>query len=114
MAVKQFTLADLHELDGGRVATAFDLAVKRIALDCDDRPGELRPRTVNLQIEMIPSVDDRNECDGVKVKMQVKDSVPTRKSKKYDFGLRKNGVLTFNPDSPDNIDQETFDFNKGD
>ena len=104
----RLSLKELAELDDGRIATAFDMAIKRVADDCNDRPGETKPRTVTLQIEIAPVLDVDGMCDTVKSRIQIKDSIPTRKSKLYDFGLRKGGILAFNNNSLGNHKQESF------
>lgn len=91
----ELTLKDLPDLDGGRIAVAFDSAIRRAALDCEDRPGETRPRKVTLQCEVAPVCDDDGVCRDVHVSFQVKDAVPTRKSKVYSMALRKQGMLVF-------------------
>jgi hypothetical protein len=107
---KKFSFKELSEMDGGRIALAVDRAIKRVAEDCEDVPGEKQKRTVNLQIEMKPVLDPAGFCERVDVAIQVKEKVPTRKSRVYDFGLRKNGVLTYQPDALDDHKQDTLPF----
>jgi hypothetical protein len=57
-----------------------------------------------------PELDQDGECDGVSAKVQIKQSLPTRKTRAYDLGLRNNGVLTFQPEALDNHEQNTFEF----
>lgn len=107
-------LASLKQLGDGRVAIAFDQAMRRVALDCQDRPGEKRPRKVLLEVQVIPELDDNGECDEVKCEFVVKDAIPTRRSKKYSLGLHRNGQFSFRDGSPENVDQTTLDFNPPD
>jgi hypothetical protein len=109
--IKQFSFAELVELDGGRIRIAMDQLLKMAALDCEDRPGEKKARKINFQMELKPVLDQDGMCEDVKVVVQMKSSLPTRKSREYEFGLRRGGMLTFNPDAPDAHDQGTFDFN---
>lgn len=116
MAFHQFDLSTLRQLDGGRVAEAFLHAIKRAALDCEDRPGEERARKVSLQAEITPQTrleeepDGRMKTvfDGVDVKFQIKDALPTRLSRKYSMGVKHNGSVYFNADSPHDHRQATF------
>lgn len=106
--LQKLSLAALGEIDDGRLATAFDQAIKRAADDCNDRPGEKRKRCVVLQIEFEPVLDQDGVCDSVKSAVQIKDTIPTRKSRSYDFGLRKGGFLVFNENSLDSHRQSTI------
>jgi len=109
MALRTFKLEELAELDGGRVAVAFAQAQARVVADCEDRPGELTARKILLQMEVVPVIDEDGKCSGVKSSFQIKDSIPTRKSKQYDFGLDPSGRLYYSDESPGNVDQLTFD-----
>lgn len=109
MPILQFSLETLRELDGGKAAIAFDRHIKRAAIDCSDRPGDPKARTVSLCIELTPRIDaDSLDCSEVECKILVNSKVPPHHTKPLSFGLRKNGVVVFNPDSPEAIDQKTM------
>lgn len=108
--LKELTLATLAEIDGGRLAIAFKQALQRCASDCDDRPGEKKPRTVALQVTVEPRQDQDGMCEDCNVRVTIADNVPKRKSKPYNCSLRKGGHLLFHPESLDDHEQETFDF----
>ncbi len=108
MAMQKFTLDNLNDLDGGKAALAFEHHVRRAALDCMDRPGDDKARTVVLQISLKPVMEPGGDCVEVEAQIHAKSTVPPHKTKAYSFGLRKNGVLVFNPDSPDAVDQKTL------
>ena len=108
-ALEKFDLAALAKIDGGRVAIAFEQALKRCAADCDDRPGEKKARTVTLSLAVEPRIDQDGMCEDVNITATVADSVPKRKSKAYNMSLRKGGNLAYHPESPDNHAQEVFD-----
>jgi len=110
MAIKLFTFAELEELGGGKVAEALRQALDRAVFDCKDRPGEKTARKVILQAELVPVVDDDGQCDTIEMSFQVKDTVPTRKSMTYNFGLKRGGGLIFSTESPGNFNQGTFGF----
>jgi len=110
MAVYALDLASLMEqLDGGRVAEAFDAELRRVVMDCEDRPADDKERKVVLTFQIKPVVDDSGHLDEVKGRFQVTSTVPRRRSKIYSFGARKNGVLVFNDLSDDNINQGTIE-----
>ena len=110
MAVHALTLAALMEdLDGGRIHEAFAQELKRVVMDCDDRPGDKKPRKVLLQLDIAPIIDEHGNLDSVAGAFQIKSTVPQRKSKVYSFGVRQGGQLVFNDLSDDNINQRTLD-----
>lgn len=106
--LKQLSLAELARIDDGRIEAAFNQAVRRAAADCDDRPGDDRPRKIMLEIAFVPVVTEEGICDSVKSQMQIKETIPTRKSRTYDFGLRKGGLFVYQPMALDNHRQSTI------
>lgn len=108
--LQKFDLANLATIDGGRIAIAFEQALKRVAMDCDDRPGEKKDRTITLQLAVAPKLDVDGLAEECDVQITVSDSVPKRKSKVYNMSMRKGGHLLFHPDSVDNHAQETMEF----
>lgn len=116
MAICQLTLERIKALDDGRVQAAFAQELSRAVMDCIDRPGEKKERTVALEFTLTPIVDQQGCLDGVDGEFQVKGKIPRRVSRKYNFQVRsqtKNGVrqgmLVFSDASPTNFDQTTFD-----
>lgn len=105
MAIKQFTLESLRDLDGGRALEAFGLHIKRATLDCEDRPGDPKPRKVTLTFSLVPVLDPDLQCSEVKGQLHSASTVPPHRTKEYSFGLRRGGMLVFNDDSPTNINQ---------
>ena len=91
----ELSLGSISELDGGRVDVAFQQALARMVRDCDDRPGESKPRTVALNACITPICDEDGVCRDVDVRFHVKDKAPDRKSKTYAMKLHKGGQLSF-------------------
>lgn len=111
MALIKFDLGTLKDLDGGRVAAAFQHALQRAVVDCEDRPGEKKARKVVLEAEVIPIAGPENSCDGTNVTFRVKDTIPTRTSRQYAMGIRegKDGKrLIFNNEDPASVHQYGF------
>lgn len=104
-----FSLNKLGQLDGGRVAEAFAQAMKRVVLDCEDRPGDDKARKVILQGEITPIVGQGGVCEGVNIEFQIQDKLPTRKSRSYAMGVKSGGKIFFSTGDPLNVDQFTFD-----
>lgn len=105
MTLKYLSLAALKELDGGRVYEAFDQAMKRVVADCEDRPGEERPRTITLKADLMPVRGDDGRCEGVMGTFRVAETIPNRKSKTYSFGVKADGRLFFSTEDPTNVQQ---------
>ena len=111
--LRKFELSALNELDSGKAVIAFERHVQRAAMDCWDRPAEGKKRTVHLILNLEPVQDEAGECSEVRAWLAIKSSIPVHSTKLYSFGLRKNGILTFNRDSPDDVNQNTL-FPEGD
>jgi hypothetical protein len=108
MPMVEFTLESLRDLDGGKAAVAFTQHVKRAALDCLDRPGDKAARKVTLEISLIPVMEPGGDCTEVDVQIKASSAVPKHQTKPYSFGLRRGGMLVFNPDATDNVNQSTY------
>lgn len=106
----KFDLKSLAEMDDGRIAVAFEQAMRRAAIDCEDRPADDRPRKLCLELEFKPVLDPAGYCESVVCQAQIKDTLPSRKSRKYDLGLRKGGMFVYQPMALDNHSQEPLDF----
>lgn len=109
MAIKEMQLQTIIALDDGRIVEAWNQALKRVVSDCHDRPGCKDSRKITLQLDIEPLVSEDGDLDTVRGQFQIKDSLPVRKTKKYDFEPRRNGSLAFNDLSDDNVHQRTID-----
>lgn len=110
MTVHELTLeALMRDLDGGRIAEAFASELRRVAADCDDRPGDKNARKVTLTLAVAPICDEEGRLDTIAGKFHVTSTVPQRRSKIYSFGYRQGGKLVFNDLSDDNINQQTIE-----
>lgn len=108
MGALEFTIDSLKDLDNGKAAEALRRHLRRAAADCEDRPGDSSPRKVQLSIAMVPVMDDQGNCDQVKLRIEASSTVPKHRTRVYSMGLRRGGMLVFNPDAPDNVNQSTF------
>ncbi|MCC7333577.1 MAG: hypothetical protein IT422_00680 [Pirellulaceae bacterium] len=112
MPFVELSLDSLSELDDGRVAKAFQHELKRAVQDCIDRPGDKKPRAVTLELSLTPITvnnDGMVETEGCDGEFQIRSKVPTRKSKTYSFRANKKGHLAYSSNSPESVDQTTFD-----
>lgn len=105
----ELNLHSLNDIDDGRVAVAFMQELRRAVMDCMDRPGDKTSRVVALEFKLTPVVGDEGSCEGAIGEFHIKSKVPTRKSKSYSFGTNRKGHLIYSANSPENIDQTTFD-----
>lgn len=111
--IHELTLKNLHVLAGGEVAETWQQALKRLISDIDDRPAAADARKLILQTELTPKIDEHGTLETVQIRFQVKDTVPTRKTRKFDMQPRKSQrgrQLVFKELSPDNFNQETLGF----
>jgi hypothetical protein len=114
MAVQKLSLESIPELDPG-IVLAFNNHLKRAAQDCEDRPADRKPRKVTLEVMISPVMDlNTRECASTEIDLQTTSTIPAYRTRTYSVGMRKNGILAFNPDSPDNCDQGTFDMGDDD
>lgn len=108
----ELDLRSLENLDDGRVSVAFAHELKRAVQDCMDRPGDKKPRKVTLEFSLTPVCSAEGgvvEMEGADGDFTIKSKVPERKSKTYSFRANKRGQLAFASESPDSVDQTTFD-----
>jgi len=106
----ELTLSTIAEMDGGRIGEAIKQSLHAIAQDMDDRPGDIRPRKITLDISAIPVIGEDGFIEGAKLQMQVNTKTPTRKSKVYDVGVRKGGMIVFQDMALDNHMQDPLPF----
>ncbi len=110
MATRQLTLTNMELLEDGRTVEAFRRHLARAAADCEDRPGDQSRRTVTLQVDMMPVLDQNTlTCDSVTVEISTASKVPPHRSKPYSMLIKSGGALAFNDLAPDNVHQRTID-----
>lgn len=109
MPLVELNLKSLDELDEGRVATAFVHELKRVVLDCMDRPGDKSARNVSLVFKLTPVIADDGSCESANGEFAIHSSTPKRKSKTYNFAVNKKGHLGYSQHSEDNAAQRTLD-----
>ena len=88
--VHELSLESIMQLGDGSVAIAWHQALQRSLHDCcSDRPGVDKPRKVTLEMDVVPVIDEAGFSDEVNATFQVKESIPARKSRIYDFSVRQ-------------------------
>lgn len=114
MNLEVFRLDTMAALDNGKAVATFAQHLQRAALDCYDRPGDGTARKVTLEVSLTPVLEEDRDCTEVSMQMRVASVLPKHQTKVYSLGLRQGGKLVFNPDSPSNINQSTFEMNGDD
>lgn len=114
MALVPFDLTTIAEVDGGRIAIAFDEEMRGVVKDCMNRPGDNRPRKITLEVLLTPQIAEDGSCDSINGEFVLAHKAPSRRSRPINFVSNKQGHLKFHPDSPDNAEQRTiFDGQNG-
>ena len=109
MAKQRLTLAALTGLDSGTAAAVFQNEMRKAVADCTDRPGLDTPRKVMLEVTIAPVTDSRGVCEHANVDFKVHSSIPHQKTRQYQMEVDSRGELLFNPESPDDVHQQTID-----
>ena len=113
MALKELTLDTIKDLDFGKAAVGFKVALERAVKDCNDRPSDDRKRTVVLSLTLVPVKEisgNTISCEGAKGVFQVRCKIPDWEMDTVDFGVKNNGMLYFSEESPKNHRQGTMAF----
>ena len=104
------TIEDLAVFDEGRVAVAFKAAMRQMVFDLADRPAVAKARSVTIQVQMAPDVDDHGDLGHVLVDVDCKKSVPSQRSRAVVAKLIEGEtVLRYNDLAPDAPEQRTID-----
>lgn len=108
MPLEKMSLKALATIDAGRVAVAFDQALRRAEEDCRDRPAVGGARKVSVVAILEPQSDARGDLDSVGVRIEIQDNLPKRQSTTYNCKATLGGLF-FNEMSPEDVDQTTLD-----
>lgn len=96
------------EKDGpGIVEEAWNQDLANIVRDLIDRPAMAKERTLTLTMRIMPYIGDDGKLAGSRATYDVKCVLPNKKSKAYDMGFGRGGLL-FNKDSDDNHKQRSL------
>lgn len=102
------SLANLKDLDYGKLNVAFQQHLARAVCDCLDRCGDTRPRQISMTFSLEPVTDAEGSCDEVSLECQVSSKVPSHRSKTFACRPNTKGHLTFDVDCHDDVDQGTL------
>lgn len=108
---KTLVLANIQDIDRGRVALAFNQALQIATQDCINRPGDKGARKIQLTVELKPQLDkETSALDTISTEFVIKTTVPVRRSAAYPMLPLNDGKMVFQPGSPFDPRQSTFNF----
>jgi hypothetical protein len=87
MALREFKLKDLGQIQGGALQIAFDRLVRAAVDDCDDRPAVQTARTVTLKMSLKPVACEK-DLESVSVKFTLDDNLPKRETREVEMEAR--------------------------
>lgn len=105
MGKQNITLANIELIDDGVISREWSHKLNQLRADMADRPMVMKPRTITLEMELVPS---RSSTMAADIKFKIKTKVPPAGSRVYEVGVGQTG-LSFNPASPHNVNQRTLD-----
>lgn len=97
----KFTLENLHQINNGVLAVAFEREMQRIIADCQDRPSLDKARSVSIVFEVTPLPDQHSptvNADEITVQVAVHSAIPKRKSNIYTMKTRHDNTAVFHPE----------------
>jgi hypothetical protein len=107
--LKQLSLETLGEMGLGITSKMLEKHIRRAAVDCNERPSDASPRRVTLELQFSPVANaEDGSCELVEVACVCKSKVPDHKTRRFSMKVKANGMLLFNPDSPENPNQSTM------
>jgi hypothetical protein len=116
-SLHELDFKSLAILDGGKANAQLASRLSVVSKDCQDRPGDVKARTVTVKMVFEPVVDQDGFVSDVKMFVGIESKLPAYNSDGYSMGLRRRGnqaTFVFNEDSLDNIDQGTLDMGDDD
>lgn len=117
VALEVLSLESLSALDRGAAVKQFMRLLDQAQQDIHSRPGEKRPRKIQITLSLTPKVvverdDDTGHAEtiltGAAMAIHIDLKVPNRRTLEYDLGISANGAFMFNRDSPFDHRQPTL------
>jgi len=109
MARRMLSLAELKNLDLGKVEAAFRVELGKIVADLCDRPEDPTKRTLSLKLSLWPEDVVAGATETVSVVFTLESRIPKRTTRVHNMRVSGDKCLVFNSESPDNPDQRTLD-----
>jgi hypothetical protein len=110
MVLTMATLEDLAKFDNGRVAVAFEQALRQLVFDLVDRPALDKDRTLTVTVQLQPRADSHGNLSGVVIDVDCKSKKPSQRSAAVVAKvIGGETVLRYNDLAPDDAEQLTID-----
>ena len=111
MRPRPLSLSQIQHIDNGKIQTVFNQLLRNITADVIDRPGDKSKRKLQLTVELSPVVDkETSALDTIKTEFVLKTALPVLRSAEYQMLAKPDGTQVFQPGSPFDPRQNTFDF----
>lgn len=103
------TLENIPQIDQGRIAVAFNQAIRNLAADVIDRPGESKPRKLTFTVELTPVLEkETGKLDLINNQFKIKATTPDRQSVPYPAMPSGEDSMYIRPESPQDPRQGDF------
>lgn len=106
---REFNLANLAYVSDGRINAIVKRHIERAILDCEDRPGDKKPRKVTLDLLVTPVVLQDGAVTDVNIEVEVSSRIPKHISPTINCMIKHGGKAVFNDMSESDVDQRTLD-----
>lgn len=84
----EFRIENVAQLDSGRIAEAFNMALAQVLEDCTDRPAFSKPRKVTLEVIVKPTNNDGE----VSTSFNIGSKIPGKSSNAVIMQMRRAGA----------------------
>lgn len=109
MAIREFNLANLVHVSGGRIQAIFQRHMQRAIADCEDRPGDKTNRKITVDILVAPVVLQDGAVTDANIECEVSSKIPKHISPTINCALKSGGRAVFNDLCESDVDQKTLD-----
>lgn len=97
--------------NGGDTNAQLNRAVSQVSLDCMERPGESKPRSITIKLIFEPVVDQDGYVTDNEMYVEIGNKIPGYKSKKTSVTMRKRGnqgTFVFSEDTCNDEDNQSL------
>lgn len=109
MSRQPLSLTTLENFDVGKAYVAWQQALKRAVLDCLDRIGEKKARTVVLVTSIVPVLQQDGDVVDANVDFKITISLPPWQTATRPVGVSRDGSLFFQELIEEDDRQTTLD-----
>ncbi len=103
---EQLKFDNLDKLFKGQLPILWNAEMRRVMLDCKDRPNDTHARICKIEFRCVPK--ENTDGDEVNIEVQVISTVPKQVTCTHTVTLKANGTAFFHPDLVDEPDGSTL------